>query len=305
MHHAVQRHDLGFNIAELVVEYTILREVLQEFALRKRLSLDGRPGMVLHRVIDAAISASVQAYERQQALQTEKRIQERLSYLVHELKTPLSAAHTAAILLESKLSDESRLAVGTMLRILLRNCERLQVLVLRVIEENLVHDSMRTPAVELDAGVFQLRPLVEGVIENVRPISESEGISIHSEIPDDLYIFADDFLIAQVFQNLISNALKYTPKGDVVIGAESTIECTRMWVRDTGTGIDPKMIKHIFEERVHDPGRPGSTGLGLAIVRQIVEAHRGSIRVESEIGKGATFIVEIPPLPPAKSPVEV
>jgi len=256
--------------------------------------------MVLHRVIDAAVSASVQAYEKEQTQETERRIQEKLSYLVHELKTPLSAAHTAAILLESKLSRESRTAVETMLRILLRNCERLETLVLRVIEENVHHEKLQAPTVELDAGVFNLRPLVEGVLENVRPISESKNISIRNEIPKDLYVYGDDFLIAQVFLNLISNALEYTPEGAVTVGAEATGDHTKMWVKDTGKGIDPKMLDRVFDPTVGDPGRPRSTGLGLTIVKQVVEAHRGAIRVESELGKGSTFIIEIPPLPPAK-----
>jgi signal transduction histidine kinase len=299
MHHAEQRHELGFNIAELVVEYTILREVLQEFAQARGLALDGRPSIVLHRVIDAAISASVQAYQNEQMQHTETQIEEKLSDLVHELKTPLSAAHTAAILLETKLSHESRLAVGTMVRILIRNCERLESLVLRVIQEDLRQEHLKGPLPELDAGVFPLRPLVEGVIENMKSIAEKEGVSFRNEVPDDLYVFGDDYLLAQVFQNLISNAVKYTPKGQVTIGAESSTDRTRMWVKDTGKGIEPRLQSRIFERHVGDPTRPGSTGLGLAIVRQIVEAHRGWIHVESEVGRGSTFTIEIPPLPPA------
>lgn len=299
MHHASQRHELGFNIAELVVEYTILREVLQDFALKHGLALAGRPGKVLHRVIDAAISASVQAYQNEQIQRTEGQIQEKLSDLVHELKTPLSAAHTAAILLESKLSQESRSAVATMVRILLRNFDRLEALVLRVIQEDLRHEHVKSPLPELDAAVFALRPLVGGVTENLKVISDKEGVLLRNEVPEDLYVFGDDYLMAQVFQNLISNAIKYTHKGEVVISAESKSDHTRIWVKDTGRGIEPKMQKRIFERHVGDPTRPGSTGLGLAIVRQIIEAHRGRIHVESELGKGSTFIIEIPPPPPA------
>jgi len=299
MHHASQRHELGFNIAELVVEYTILREVLQEFAQSRGITLEGRPAMVLNRVIDAAISASVQAYQKEQLQRTESQIQEKLSNLVHELKTPLAAAHTAAILLENKLSHESRLAVGTMLRILLRNCDRLECLVLRVIQEDLHREHVKASLPDLDAGAFPLRPLVEGVIENMKPIAEKESVALQNQVAEDLYIYGDDYLLAQVFQNLISNAIRYTTKGEVTVGAESMPDHTRMWVKDTGKGIEPKMQKRIFERHVGDPMSPGSTGLGLAIVRQIVEAHGGWIRVESELGRGSTFTIEIPPLPPA------
>jgi signal transduction histidine kinase len=248
-------------------------------------------------VIDAAISASVQAYEREQVKRTGQQVQERLAYLVHELKTPLSAAHTAAMLLENRLSKDALKGVGTMLHILLRNCERLEAMVLKVIEENVASPSRDNE--HLDPGVFQLRPLVQGILENVRSIVENESISVRNEVPEDLYIYADDFLMSQVIQNLLSNALKYTPKGEVVVGAESKAEHALLWVQDTGTGIEPQMLDRIFQKNVGDPDRPESTGLGLAIVQKIVEAHRGKIHVESTVGQGSRFVIELPPLPAA------
>jgi signal transduction histidine kinase len=103
--------------------------------------------------------------------------------------------------------------------------------------------------------------------------------------------------LGQVFQNLISNAIKFTPNGKVTIGAqlrsdEGIAEC---WVQDTGTGIDPERLHKIFEKLETDqqPDKRG-VGLGLAIVKQIAELHGGSVAVESRVGEGSTFTLEIP-----------
>lgn len=112
-------------------------------------------------------------------------------------------------------------------------------------------------------------------------------------------IFADARLLGQVFQNLISNAIRFTPNGKVIIGAQlrgadETVQC---WVEDTGTGIDPERLEKIFDklETDHQPDKRG-VGLGLAIVKQIVELHEGIVAVESRVGEGSKFTLEIPQL---------
>src|ERR1041385_8630219 len=111
-----------------------------------------------------------------------------------------------------------------MLRILLRNFERLQALVLKVIQENADHPTSHVAGTTIDLGLFQLKLLVQGILDNVQSLIEKGSITVRNQIPDDLYIYADDFLMAQVFQNLLSNAMKYTPEGEIVVGAESSAE---------------------------------------------------------------------------------
>ena len=97
--------------------------------------------------------------------------------------------------------------------------------------------------------------------------------------------------------NLLANALAYTePGGDVTLSVASTTDRMTFAVRDTGAGIPAEEIPHIFERhwRSHASARKGGSGLGLAIARGIVEAHGGSIRVESVPGRGSTFFVVIP-----------
>ena len=99
-----------------------------------------------------------------------------------------------------------------------------------------------------------------------------------------------------VLSNLLDNALKFTPAGgEVALGTEQTAEVTRIWVRDTGAGIDPEDLDHIFDRfyRGRHNSTPGS-GLGLAIAKSLIEAQGGQIIVESTPGEGARFIMEFP-----------
>jgi two-component system, OmpR family, phosphate regulon sensor histidine kinase PhoR len=99
-----------------------------------------------------------------------------------------------------------------------------------------------------------------------------------------------------VFQNLISNAIRYTPRGEVVIGsrevsAEGAVEC---WVSDNGASIPPDLLEKVFDKGETDPNIAGGTGLGLAIVKTFTEAHGGKVTVKSEEGVGSTFRFSLP-----------
>ena len=116
-------------------------------------------------------------------------------------------------------------------------------------------------------------------------------------MPDDLVVYADAGLLRRVFQNLIANAIAYTPRGEVVIGArqfgaEGSFEC---WVSDNGAGIPPERLEKVFDKSETDPGKEGGSGLGLAIVKTFVEAHDGKVSVESKEGLGSTFRFTLPP----------
>jgi signal transduction histidine kinase len=107
--------------------------------------------------------------------------------------------------------------------------------------------------------------------------------------------YADASLIRRVLQNLIANAITYTPQGEVVIGARKTdhdeVEC---FVRDNGAGIPPERHQSVFDKDQTDPEKDGGLGLGLAIVKTFVEAHNGVVTVESELGRGSTFRFTLP-----------
>ena len=117
-----------------------------------------------------------------------------------------------------------------------------------------------------------------------------------NQVPDDLVIYADASLLRRILQNLIANAIKYTPRGEVVIGArlvqpEDAVEC---WVVDNGAGIPEAFLENVFDKGESDPDAEGGTGLGLAIVKTFTEAHGGTVTVQSQQGLGSTFRIWLP-----------
>ena len=120
-----------------------------------------------------------------------------------------------------------------------------------------------------------------------------------NRVPEDLVVDADAHLVRRIFQNLIANAIRYTPRGSVEIGAEETkpkggVTC---WVRDDGTGIPEERLARIFDAHESDGGEDAGSGsgLGLAIVKTFVEAHGGVVTVESRAGAGSVFTFTLPP----------
>ncbi|EZP76441.1 PAS/PAC sensor signal transduction histidine kinase [Parageobacillus genomosp. 1] len=214
----------------------------------------------------------------------------------HELKTPITSIKGfAETLLDGAMKDEQ--ALQHFLSIILKESERLQTLVqelldLSKIEQHGFHLQMETVdlavALKETAAIFQSK-------------AEEKGIHFYWHAPAVAYIKGDVNRIKQIFINLITNALTYTPKGGKVeVVIEEQAEEILLHVKDTGIGIEEKEIPRIFERfyRV-DKARSrnsGGTGLGLAIVKHLVEAHHGYITVTSKVGHGTTFTVHFPKL---------
>jgi signal transduction histidine kinase len=138
---------------------------------------------------------------------------------------------------------------------------------------------------------FWEKPAVLAIRARCRRADSLIALCIASRFAGTPQSFADAMLINQVFQNLVSNALKYTGTGQIVIGAERSDEGggVRCWVSDTGVGIPADRLKKIFRKFETDPDNKSGHGLGLAIVKQIVEAHDGDVEVESTVGQGSKF----------------
>jgi signal transduction histidine kinase len=221
--------------------------------------------------------------------------EEYLAFVAHDLRSPLNAISLAARVLQPTPSGQGDSAQNAqMLKTLHRNVQRLEGLVEQVLKES---DHIETETgVKLERREFDLWPLVEALIHDLHPVAETASTRLINEIPEDLTVYADASLLKRVFQNLIANAIKYTPRGEIVIGAQKTgeeggIEC---WVSDNGAGIPEDRLEIIFDKQETDPEKEGGTGLGLAIVKTYVEAHRGKVTVESKEGVGSTFRFTLP-----------
>jgi len=294
--HGVQRVKDAFDIEEVVAEYNILRGCIHDLAERNGVDMRGKPFHVLNRVLDSAIGSSVRSYSTQKTLEVQHRREEYLAFVAHDLRTPLSAISLSARLLEMLLerNGTGTPEIALKFKSVNRNVNHLKELIDKVIQENT--NLVTEIGVKLQLRKFDLWPLIEALIHDLHPVAGTESTRLSNEIGEDLIVYADASLLRRIFQNLIANAITYTPHGEVVIGAkvkdeDGTVEC---FVRDNGQGIPENRLPTVFDKHETDPDKPGGLGLGLAIVKTFVEAHDGAVTVESQVGVGSTFLFTLP-----------
>jgi signal transduction histidine kinase/ActR/RegA family two-component response regulator len=218
-----------------------------------------------------------------------------LAVLSHELRTPLSAILGYSRLLRSGLISGEKAERG--LEVLERNAHSLS----QIVEDVLDISRIVTGKVRLDVQAVELAVVVHNAIATVQPAADSKQVRLQTIIdPRVGPVSGDPDRLQQVVWNLLSNAVKFTPKhGRVQIRVERVNSHVEIIVSDTGIGIAPDFLPHVFERfRQADSGltrKAGGLGLGLSIVRNIVEMHGGLVNVESEgEGRGSTFRVRLP-----------
>jgi two-component system, OmpR family, phosphate regulon sensor histidine kinase PhoR len=293
--HGIQRLEDGFDLVEVVAEYNILRGVIHDLAEENGIAIRGTTFHILNRVLDTAIGLAVQTYATHRALEVKREREEYLAFVAHDLRTPLSAVSLSVSLLEASLGDQvpgSQIALA--LSTLNRNVTQLQDLVSMVLKENITEVGERTE--QLVRRRFDLWPHVELILRDLTPIADINGTTLVNEVPVDLRVHADAGMLSRILQNLVANAIRYTPRGEVVIAARMSdasdaIECS---VTDNGAGIPAERLNKVFETLETDDDRDDGIGLGLAIVKQFVEAHGGEVGVRSAAGKGSTFRFTLP-----------
>ncbi|MBT2660520.1 two-component system histidine kinase PnpS [Bacillus sp. ISL-45] len=212
----------------------------------------------------------------------------------HELKTPITSIKGfSETLLDGAMNDKATLEA--FLAIILKESDRLQVL----IQELLDLSKIEQQGFRLTLGKVDLVKESNEVIEILKGKAAQKDILLKlGQTSDNAVIEGDADRLKQVLINLVSNAITYTPNGGTVVISLSVQEdSVSIVVKDSGIGIEKSEITRIFERfyRV-DRARSrnsGGTGLGLAIVKHIVEAHKGHIEVDSQIGKGTTFTIKL------------
>ena len=213
----------------------------------------------------------------------------------HELRTPIAAVRSATETLRSGALDDPP-AAGRFVDIIERNAQRLQSLV----EDMLDLSKLESQEFRLKRDRVELASVVPIVLALFRERAEKKGVRLAADLPTTpLAVEGDRRALEHVLSNLVDNAVKYCPTGSsVVVSASQQDDRVRLVVADTGPGIPAEHLPRLFERfyRV-DAGRSrelGGTGLGLSIVKHMVEAMRGAVSVESQVGKGSTFTVSLP-----------
>lgn len=216
-----------------------------------------------------------------------------IAVLSHDLRAPLNAILGWTQLLRREVLDQA--ARSRAFETIERNA-RTQA---NLIEELLDISRMAADRIQLALAPVDIGAVVQRVIEGAGPRATEIGLDLTFDAEPDLIVIADRQRLEQVLMNLLSNALKYTPTGGgVAVVAKRDGAHVRLVVRDTGKGIAPDLIAHVFEmytqERNYASARSG-LGLGLYIVKQLVELQDGKVMVESEgEGRGAAFTVMLP-----------
>jgi len=262
---------------------------------------DGAIYELLRPQISSALKGALLLQEAQQARQlAEKadRIKTRLlANVSHELRTPLNiilgySQDALAALNPYNITPPQALLDD------LEHIRRSADHQLRVVNDLL--DLSRAEIDELDLYLELLdpRPLLQDALQNISHSAPESTITWQLQLPERLpLIQADPVRLRQILLNLLSNARNFTEQGEVVLGAQVEPPHLHLWVQDTGAGISPDIQQRVFEPFVsaeHPGRRPTGIGLGLSVTRRLVALHNGSMKLESQPGRGSTFHVYLP-----------
>ncbi len=218
-----------------------------------------------------------------------------LATLSHELRTPLQSIRGWTQLLLTSEFDQEEVKQG--LEVIDRNaCAQT-----RIIEDLLDMNRILSGKVRLDVQRVELPAIIESSIETIKPAALAKNIRLHVVLdPLDLPVLGDPSRLQQIFWNVLSNAIKFTPSGGkVMVALERVNSHLEVSVSDTGIGIKPQFLPHVFERfRQADASSTrtqGGLGLGLAIVKHLTELHGGSVKVKSDgEAQGSTFSILLP-----------
>jgi PAS domain S-box-containing protein len=238
-----------------------------------------------------------------QAEQANRLKDEFLATLSHELRTPLNAILGWSQMLQSRKVSESESAKA------LSTIERNARAQTQLIDDLLDVSRIITGKLRLNVRAVDLSSVITAAADAARPAAEAKGIRLQILLdPQAEPISGDPDRLQQIVWNMLSNSVKFTPKGGrVQVRLERINSHVEIVISDTGKGIEKEFLPHVFDRFRQSDGsmtrRHGGLGLGLAIVRQLVELHGGQVSVSSEgDGQGATFTVSLPVLPVRREP---
>ena len=226
-----------------------------------------------------------------------------LAHISHELRTPLASMREGTHLLLDQIPGPLNIDQRQILRIMSDSSQRL----IHLISTLLDLSKMEAGMMEYQIVPSELKRVAESSINKVRLLAEAKHIQILSDFPSgQLWVPMDGARIEQALDNLLSNALKFGPAGGAVtlrLRVDNERNTVGLSVSDSGTGIPPEELSHVFDRFYQGKQLGGTTlagsGLGLSFAKQVVEAHGGQIGIESEVGKGTTvhFLLPLAPAP--------
>ncbi|HYO60904.1 MAG TPA: HAMP domain-containing sensor histidine kinase [Actinomycetota bacterium] len=214
------------------------------------------------------------------------RFADMISKIAHELRSPLTSVKGFSATLVKRwdrFTDEQRLQF---IETIHHDAERMG----RIVSEVLDLARLEAGRLELQVQPVSLREIAEKAVANHSALGGAERVSI--DIPDDRIVHADPERLGHALSNLVENAIKFSDEGAILVSAENG----SITVSDEGVGIPEEQIAEVFSGPAPHAQKsgPSGTGLGLYLTRRLVEAHGGSISVESHVGRGSKFTIELP-----------
>lgn len=272
--HGVTRVKIGFDIDQLIREFTMLRSVIREVAREHGIEV-AHADATLADLIDAAIAESVRAYAQARDRELRGLQAQHVGFITHELRNPLSAAVSATELLRMHgIPAQERV-----LAVLERNHQKMTELIATV----LVGERLHAEAVEPQLEELDLRELLDTATSVARKRAEDKGLELVVTCASPMPVRVDRTLTESAVQNLVDNAVKYTDRGRVGVDVDETDTTWTVHVRDSGPGLSRAELETIFEpfKRGSTGDGKDGTGLGLAIARRAIEAQGGTIHAAS------------------------
>ncbi len=293
--HRVQEWELYFSPRDSVMFYgSITVEVIRDLEN----NIIGLRWLI--RDITSRKQAEEQLHQVQlqnlQLIEADRLKSQFMSTISHELRTPLNAILGFSQLLMMRLPKQDNEPLVTFVERIFRNGKNL----LSLIEDLLDFTKLESHCLQLHQDQFDLVGLANSTCEELRILADQKGLNLQVDYAQpQLLVTHDSHRVRQILVNLLSNAIKFTDQGNVVLEiGEVSPDRVTMIVKDTGIGIDPDHLPHIFREfwQVNQTitRKQGGTGLGLAITQSLVKLMQGTLQVESQLGVGTTFRVELP-----------
>jgi PAS domain S-box-containing protein len=273
-----------------------------EWRLERITLPDGERGLVCYfRDISAQVAARTAVEESREALkQADRRKDEFLATLAHELRTPLAPIHNALEIL--RLSGREGAVARSVYEMMGRQVNHM----VRLVDDLMEVSRITRGKIDLEKQRVALGTVVANAVETTRPVVDAAGHLLTVDLGGEpLELDADPVRLAQVFSNLLNNAAKYTPNGgQITLRAEQSGAYVVVSVRDNGAGMRGDVLAHVFDafvqgDRSYSRAK-GGLGIGLTLARSIVALHGGTIEARSAgLGQGSEFIVRLPLPPPS------
>ncbi|MCB9234118.1 MAG: tetratricopeptide repeat-containing sensor histidine kinase [Bacteroidia bacterium] len=288
-----ERQNTILFVTTLLVSLILLGALLGIFQVNRSRKRKMAANEILQAKNGEIEEKNLQIQAQNQRLGELNQIKDRIfSIISHDLRSPLNSLHGILTLIKSGALSESEIRGLT--SSLIDRVDHTTMLV-----DNLLNWSRsQLEGFQVQAGEVNLAELVAGVVQLLKPQAEAKGIVLENRLQGNLPAFADPEMMKLVFRNLISNAIKFTPKGGkieitgLVDGGEA-----KVWVRDSGVGMSEQILAKLFgNEHVSSYGTANEqgSGLGLLLVKEFLEKNGGKIQVTSKTGEGSEFVVFLP-----------